>query len=318
MGRYKYNRDQLKFTEERATFFDHLKRAVNVFFSIAFLFALFYLLFYLFFNTEDEKKLLQEKRAIEREYAKILEKSELLNAVVENLGERDRNIYGDIFDAAPPAALFSMNPGIVEYRDDIAILQELGNISNAKVSVVEQKVNEAKSIMSEIIELIRDTSYNSRNIPIISPIADMAISQAGASIGEKIHPFYKTKTMHKGLDIISVVGTKVIATADGTVKSVARSDAQKGNYIEIDNSDGYVTRYMHLSDMYVRRGQKIKRGDIIALVGVTGQSFAPHLHYEVEYNGKIMNPVDYMFAHLGVYDYAAILLISYNTGQSLD
>ena len=317
MGRYKYNKDQLKFTEERATFFDHFKRAVNVIFSVIFLFALFYLLFYLFFNTEDEKRLLQEKRAIESEFTKILEKSELLSAVVENLGERDRNIYGDIFDAAHPGALFSVNSGI-EYRDDITMLQELGNISNVKVSEVEQKVNEIKSLMSNIIEIIRDTSYNSRDIPMISPIEGMSVSQAGASIGEKIHPFYKTMIMHQGLDIISIVGTKVIATADGTVQSVARSDVQMGNYIEIYNSAGYITRYMHLSDMYVRRGQKVKRGDIIALVGMTGQSFAPHLHYEVEYNGKIMNPVDYMFAQLGVRDYAAMLLITYNTGQSLD
>lgn len=317
MSRFKYNRDQLKFTEEKPTFGKRFRRVLNVLFSVVLCVIAFYMLFSLFFNTEEEKRLLQEKRALEREYQRIEEKSKLLDAVVDNLGERDRHIYGDIFDANPPGVLFD-NRFEIEYSEDISLLGELSELSRDKVLKTERKVEDVKDMMSKIIDIIRDSTYNYKPIPLISPIRNIAISQAGASIGDKIHPFYKTKIQHTGLDIISVVGTNVVATADGVIQSVVRSDVQKGNYIEIDHGEGYITRYMHLSDMFVRRNQKIKRGDIIALVGVTGLSFAPHLHYEVEFNGKIMNPVDYMFAQLNARDYVSMMLITFNTGQSLD
>lgn len=317
MSAYKYNKDQLRFTEEKPTFWGRLRKVLYITFSIIALIVLYYLIFALFFNTDQERKLLQEKRAIEREYHRIEEKTDLLDAVVRNLNDRDIRIYDDIFDASPPGALF-VDSVEIEYREDVLLLDDFLNLSQAKIKNTESKLIEVKKTMSKIVDLIRDTTYNTYDVPSISPIEDMSVSQAGASVGDKIHPFYKTRTPHTGLDIISVVGTNVIATADGVVKSAVRSDVQSGNYIEIEHEGGYITRYMYLSDMFVRKNQKVKRGDIIALVGMTGLSFAPHLHYEVEFEGRIMNPVNYMFAQLNSYDYAAMMLITYNTGQSLD
>ena len=86
----------------------------------------------------------------------------------------------------------------------------------------------------------------------------------------------------------------------------------------IDHKNGYVTVYNHLGKIKVRKGQKVKQGDVIAEVGLTGMSFAPHLHYEVWYNGKVMDPMDYFFSSITPQMYRDMAVVTANTGQSLD
>jgi len=104
--------------------------------------------------------------------------------------------------------------------------------------------------------------------------------------------------MHEGLDISSVEGSQVLATADGVVVRDDR-DVTLGKNIEIDHGNGVTTRYAHNSRVLVRLGQKVKRGDPIATVGSTGKSTGPHLHYEVRVNGIPVNPKDYIVEELG-------------------
>ena len=114
----------------------------------------------------------------------------------------------------------------------------------------------------------------------------------------RIHPFYKTLQSHQGVDYTIPEGSRVFATADGVVRDVALRNSTQGQTVVIDHGNGYETSYGHLSKIHVRKGQSVRRGDIIALSGDTGLSLAPHLHYEVRLDGMRVDPIHYFFMEL--------------------
>jgi len=109
-----------------------------------------------------------------------------------------------------------------------------------------------------------------------------------------MHPILKIRRMHTGIDILSNLRTPVHVTGDGKIQSVG----YRGGYgltVQVDHGFGYSTLYAHLSKVLVKKGQKVKRGDIIAKTGNSGLSTGPHLHYEVRHNGKALNPSGFFF-----------------------
>ena len=140
----------------------------------------------------------------------------------------------------------------------------------------------------------------------------------GASVGQKVNPFYKVETSHNGVDLIAPQGDPVLAVADGTVTDIIHERKGLGNVVEITHPGGYVTRYAHLADIKVSKGQRVQRGRRIASVGISGNSFAPHLHLELIKDGEYLNPVDCFFAGVTPEEYAAMELMASRTGQSLD
>ena len=123
---------------------------------------------------------------------------------------------------------------------------------------------------------------------------------------------------HNGVDFDLPEGSRVFATADGTVTEATRRNSSTGLTVTIDHGNGYQTRYGHLSKTSVKRGQKVNRGDIIALSGNSGLSLAPHLHYEVIYNGQPVDPVNYFFMELSPAEYHRLIRIAQSGMQSFD
>ena len=154
--------------------------------------------------------------------------------------------------------------------------------------------------------------------PMSNPLKDFTFAQTGASIGDKINPFYKVPMKHNGLDLIAPAGDPVYAVADGTVKEIIRSRKGLGNVVVIDHGNGYVTRYAHLADIETRKGRKVRRGARLGYVGVSGNSFAPHLHYEVLRDTLVLDPVNHFFASVTPEEYMNMLIMSVTTGQSMD
>ena len=134
----------------------------------------------------------------------------------------------------------------------------------------------------------------------------------------RIHPFYKTLQSHQGVDYTVPEGSSVFATADGVVKETATRNSTSGKTVVIDHGNGYETRYANLSEINVQKGQRVRRGDIIALSGNTGLSLAPHLHYEVRYQGMRVDPVHYFFMELSPEEYRRIIRIAQSVMQSFD
>ncbi len=116
----------------------------------------------------------------------------------------------------------------------------------------------------------------------------------GSAYGMRFHPIDKEWKMHTGEDIAAPKGTPIIAAGAGTVTKAGRQGTY-GNFIEINHGDGYATRYAHLSEINVSAGSSVNEGDIIGLVGSTGKSTGPHLHFEVKYNGEFTDPKTYTY-----------------------
>jgi murein DD-endopeptidase MepM/ murein hydrolase activator NlpD len=166
------------------------------------------------------------------------------------------------------------------------------------------------------MEMIRDSSFVMP--PMHKPVEKFSFAQTGASVGDKINPFYKVSIRHNGLDIIAPAGEPVFAAADGTISEVIRSRKGLGNQVVIDHGNGYFTRYAHLADMEAVKGRKVRRGTRLGYVGVSGNSFAPHLHYEVLRDSVVLDPVNHLFASVTPEEYVSMLVMSVSTGQSLD
>ena len=127
-------------------------------------------------------------------------------------------------------------------------------------------------------------------IPSVQPVEHLAFT---SNFGIRSDPFRGTAAMHAGVDIPGPVGTPVYATADGFVDRAERAGGY-GNMVEIDHGKGIQTRYGHLSKILVPANTRVHRGQLIALLGSTGRSTGPHLHYEVRIDGHAVNPVPFL------------------------
>lgn len=273
-----------------------------------------YLIFSLVVNTDEEKRLKRENRLYEKLYPEMEQKEKLISDVVKDLQARDNAIYKQIFKSQAPSvdpqnsALFffatdsTADKDIVEYteRRSLALLDMTSRID------------------SNFKEVFSDAASSRTLPPMLVPVPDLKFAQVGASVGKKMDPFYKVLTMHNGIDLIAGQGTPVLATADGVVLEVKRSGKGAGNIVEIGHDGGYRTLYAHLQDIVVRKGERVKAGRKIANVGMSGNSFAPHLHYEVHRDSLVLDPVNFFFASFSPENYMKAAYMAATTGQSLD
>ena len=155
-------------------------------------------------------------------------------------------------------------------------------------------------------------------IPAIQPLTNKDLKRIASGFGIRIDPHYHTQRMHAGLDFTASTGTSVLATGNGVVEIVESKMWGYGNSVVINHGYGYKTRYAHLNAFNVKKGQEVKRGQIIGYVGSTGKSTAPHLHYEVEKNGEKVNPVHFFHSDLTPADFEKIIEMSNNANQSFD
>jgi murein DD-endopeptidase MepM/ murein hydrolase activator NlpD len=138
-----------------------------------------------------------------------------------------------------------------------------------------------------------ETLEGQRNLLASTPAIRPSSGWMTSRFGYRTSPFTGRKEFHKGVDIANRKGTAILATADGIVSFAGQKGAM-GNIVVIDHGHGLVTRYAHLSKALKKRGEAVKRGDIIAQMGNSGRSTGPHLHYEVQLNGVPVNPAKYI------------------------
>ncbi len=292
-----------------------LRRILMFFVATASMAVLYYVIFALLFSTDEEKRLRDENRVYEREFPALEEKENLISDVVEGLRVKDNRIYEEIFHAQAP----NMEP-----LSAVDFFMGVDSIADSDIVIyAEKKIGKAASAarnvednFTRIMKVVQDSGFVMP--PMTNPIGNFSFAQTGASVGDRINPFYKVSVRHNGLDMIAPAGEPVLAAADGIVSNVTRSRKGLGNVVEIDHGNGYFTRYAHLADIEVRKGRTLKKGAKIGYVGVSGNSFAPHLHYEVIRDTLVMDPVNYLFASVTPEEYVNMLVMSVVTGQSMD
>lgn len=304
-----------KLKKERPSFWAALRRVMVFFVATLSLAIVYYILFALVFSTEEERQLRLENRLYEMEYPQMAAKEQLLADVVEGLKVKDDRIYEEIFNTAAPN---------MEQFSSLDFLMGLDSIpdsdivtrSASRLDFLEASASRVEENLSKVMEVIGEKDFVMP--PMVNPLEDFTFAQTGASVGDKINPFYKVPMKHNGLDLIAPAGEPVYAVADGMVIEVIKSRKGLGNVVVIDHGNGYVTRYAHLSDVEARKGRKVRRGTRIGYVGVSGNSFAPHLHYEVMRDTLVLDPVNHVFASVTPVEYINMLIMSVSTGQSMD
>jgi len=157
---------------------------------------------------------------------------------------------------------------------------------------LEQVTTGAEAAEKEVLQLWKDLSDKNEILettPSISP----TLGWVSSSFGSRTSPFTGDLSQHRGLDIAADIGTPIRAPASGIV-TAASIDSGYGKFVTLDHGHGIVTRYGHCSQLYVKAGQRVRRGDVIGAVGNTGRSTGPHLHYEVRLHGVAVNPERYI------------------------
>lgn len=299
----------------KMTFGKVVRRILRFFVGTLSMAVLYYVIFALLFSTDTERKLRRENRMYEQEYPELERKEALIADVVEGLKLKDNLIYEDIFHtSAPdmePHASIDFLAGLDSIPDN-----DIVQYAEKKIAFLESCSNVVEANFRQVMEVIKDSGFVMP--PMTNPIEEFSFAQTGASVGDKMNPFYKVSMKHNGLDIIAPSGEEVHAVADGVVKEVIKSRKGLGNVVVIDHENGYFTRYAHLADVSAVKGRKVKRGAKIGHVGVSGNSFAPHLHYEVLRDTLVLDPVNHMFASVTPEEYINMMILSVSTGQSMD
>lgn len=276
--------------------------------------VLVYLLFTLVFRTDTERRLRREIRMYERLYPELERREQLLGDAIANLQYKDNEIYGLIFDSRSPGVDPMSDPLALTAVDTLPDFELVGYASRKADSLLRR----SEAVDAAFARVFRALSDSATVLPPMTlPLENITYPQIGAGSGRKIQPFYKAYVHHEGLDLLVSRGTPVYAAADGTVES-ASYNRTSGNTVRIRHAGGYETLYAHLESMSVSAGQRVRVGQRIGAVGMSGKAFAPHLHYELRKDGREMDPVSYFFASVTPAEYANMLYMSVNTIQSMD
>ena len=314
-SQYIFDKDDIKFRKKRTSVWAVIRKILVFFVATVSMAVLYYAVFAVFFSTDEEQRLRDENRMYEREFPALEEKEQLVSDVIEGLMLKDDRIYEEIFHTSAP----NMDPlstiGFLSGMDSIPD-SDIVLYADRKITGVEASAEKVDENFRRVMQALSDSGFVMP--PMTNPLDEFSFAQTGASVGDKINPFYKVSIRHNGLDMIAPAGQPVHASADGVVSNITRSRKGLGNVVEIDHGNGYTTRYAHLADIEVSKGRKVKKGTRIGYVGVSGNSFAPHLHYEVLRDTVILDPVNHMFASVGPEEYANMLVMSVVTGQSMD
>jgi len=319
--KYRYNPETLSYDRIETGFHYHLSRALLYFMFSAVLGFVFFLVYSYIFDSPKEKKLMRENHRLLTQY-EIMEKNlEQLEVVLNDIQQRDENIYRVIFsaDSIPNSIRRAGFGGINKYR----YLEDMDNASMVittakKLDVIMKQLYVQSKSFDEIIDLAKRKNEMLRCTPSIMPVSNKDLKRTASGWGYRIHPIYKTRRFHWGMDFSAPKGTPIYATGDGVVKKITDRKTGFGKRIEIDHGFGYETLYGHMSKFNVKLGQKVKRGDIIGFVGNSGTSTAPHLHYEVHIKGKKVNPQHYYFNDLSPEEYEKMIQIASNSNQTFD
>ena len=282
--------------------------------------VLYYFTFSWLFDTPAEHELRHSTDRLQQEYETLLAEYDSLATVVENVVERDKNIFAIMFDSEPYNFDSEYNNKRVDLRIalDAKSSSEMSDMLERSVATLEKKIELLEKSYTDLDSSLQQLGSKRNNVPSIQPVTNHDLTLLTAAYGTLMHPFYRTLQHHQGVDYAIPEGTRVFATADGIVKEIKGKTSTSGITVVIDHRNGYTTSYSHLQSVKVKRGKRVQRGDIIALSGNSGLSLAPHLHYEVRYNGVRVDPIHYFFMELTPDEYQRIIRIAQSGMQSFD
>lgn len=318
---YRFNPETLSYDKIHIPFRKKLWNYIGRFISSLCLALVIFFVVSAIIDSPKEKALKREKEEILAQYHILNNELERMDDVLKQLETRDDNLYRVIFESEPiDANIRRAGTGGVNKYESLKDLNNAALIINtsrkldelAKAMYIQSKsYDEIETLAKNKIEMLA-------SIPAIIPISlKNPRNRFSSSYGYRMHPIYKTVKLHAGMDFSGAIGTPVYATGNGKVE-YAEIHQGYGKCIQIDHGFNYKTLYAHLSGYNVKKGQKVKRGDIIGYMGNTGMSTGPHVHYEVRKNGIAVDPINYYFNDLTADEYDKLVADANNNGQTMD
>ena len=273
-----------------------------------------------YFNSPQEQQLRKENRLLQTQYEILSRRMSEDQEVLTALQQRDDNLYRAIFHADPiPSSIRKPGYGGTNRYEKLMNMpnSELVISTTRKMDIISKQLYVQSLSYDEIAEMIATQKDRARSIPAIQPIANKDLTRIASGYGMRIDPVYGYPKFHAGMDFTAKTGTDIYATGDGVVE-LAEWYSGYGNCVIINHGFGYKTLYGHCDRILVTRGQKVKRGEVIAKLGNTGKSTGPHLHYEVIVKGVHDNPAKYYYLDLTPEEYDRMIQIAENHGQVMD
>ena len=319
--KYYYDTKTLSYKRIELSGLNKLKRLFYFLIGGTFTGLIMAIFFFQFFDSPKEKMLNREVNILTSEYKIVENKLNEVEIKVNDIQNRDDNIYRVIFEMEPiPKSIRKAGYGGVnryQYLKGHSNSELIIN-TNKKIDQISKQLDIQSKSYDTIIKLARNKADMLASLPAIQPISNKDLSHMASGYGYRIHPIYKTRKLHTGMDFSAKSGTPIYATGDGEISEVKKSGRGYGNHVIIDHGYGYKTLYGHMKKYIVHKGQKVKRGEVIGYVGSTGASVGPHVHYEVHKDGKKINPVDFFYNDLTPDEYEKILEIASQNNQSFD
>ena len=318
--KYKINPETLAM-EQVEHGFRYWVRQTGIYILAGIVIGVFFLyLFLTFFPSPREKQLLREKATLESQLEVLNNQVDQMQVVMTDLQQRDDNLYRVLFGAEPiPLSVRQGAQRKIDYYEQLAQMtnSELAADLSLKVDLLEKEMYVQAKSYDEVAQMAKEQEIRMENIPAIQPVMNKDLKRVASGYGMRIDPVYHVRKFHQGMDFTAPTGTEVFATGNAKVDFAGWKQGY-GNTVILDHGYGYKTLYAHLYKILVRKGQKVRRSDIIALVGNTGKSTGPHLHYEVRLNNKPVDPRNYYFYDLSPEEYDQMIQLSNNFGQMLD
>ena len=318
--KYKINPETLAM-EQVEHGFRYWVRQTGIYILAGIVIGILFLYFFLtFFPSPREKQLLREKASLESQLEVLNSQVDQMQVVMTDLQQRDDNLYRVLFGAEPiPLSVRQGAQRKIDYYEQLAQMtnSELAADLSLKVDLLEKEIYVQAKSYDEVAQMAKEQEIRMENIPAIQPVMNKDLKRVASGYGMRIDPVYHVRKFHQGMDFTAPTGTEVFATGNAKVDFAGWKQGY-GNTVILDHGYGYKTLYAHLYKILVRKGQKVRRSDIIALVGNTGKSTGPHLHYEVRLNNKPVDPRNYYFYDLSPEEYDQMIQLSNNFGQMLD
>lgn len=279
---------------------------------------------YTYFPSPREKELLREIDQMGYKYDQLNQQLDLMSKVLHNIQDRDANVHRAVFGMDPiDQAIWESGVGGHNAHPELSAFEYSGETIeetlNKMDALAQQLAMQSKSL-DTIQQLANNQQQMLASLPSIKPVREDKLQKSMnvlSGFGYRIHPVYKVKKFHEGVDFPARIGTAIQSTGDGVVVEAGWHSGY-GQCVRISHGYGYETWYAHMNKIHVHAGEKIKKGHKIGEVGDTGLSTAPHLHYEVHYKGRPINPINFCMDSLTPSEYQALVNSANTANQSLD
>jgi len=319
--KYKFNTKSLTYEQVSTTVKEKMLKFLSYLATGTVFATITIIMAYNFLDSPKEKKLRREIEKVKLEYEALNGKMLMAQGVLADLQDRDNNIYRVIFEAEPipdniRKAGFGGSDRYTKMQgfENTNLMQETAQ----KLDKLLKQIYIQSKSFDDVLKLAKNKEEMINSIPAIMPLNIKNMVRQPGGFGWRTHPIYKTQEFHPGMDFPAAEGVPIYATGDGVVESSDANMQGYGNHVVIDHGYSYKTLYAHMSKIIARAGQKVKRGQLIGLVGTTGLSTAPHLHYEVIKSGQKVNPINFYYNDLNPEEYQQMLQLSQQSSQSFD